>query len=179
MFEAFQIFTVMTVALSAALSLAHALELPGKMRLDEATYRAVQRIYYPGFTIGGIGDVLGVVATALLALLTPSGSSAFWLVLIASIGMLAMNLVYWIAVHPVNKHWVTGQPMSAAGAAFFGAGGAQTGSAPEWTALRDRWEYAHLVRAILASVSLLALVISLVSDQAGFARSANASITLA
>jgi Domain of unknown function (DUF1772) len=179
MFEAFQVFTVMAVALSVALSLAHALELPGKMRLDEATYRAVQRIYYPGFTIGGIGDVLGVVATALLALLTPSGSSAFWLVLIAFIGMLAMNLVYWIAVHPVNKHWVAGQPMRATGAASFCAGGAQTDNAPEWTALRDRWEYAHVVRAVLASASLLALVISLVSDQAGLARSANASITLA
>ena len=38
----------MLVALAAALSIAHALERPGKMRLDEATYRAVQKIYYPG-----------------------------------------------------------------------------------------------------------------------------------
>jgi hypothetical protein len=159
MFEAFQIFTVMTVALSAALSLAHALELPGKMRLDETTYRAVQRIYYPGFTIGGIGDVLGVFATALLAFLTPFDNGSFWLVLSAFLGMLAMNLVYWIAVHPVNKHWMQGQSVGTAGATFFGAG--PSGSAPKWTALRDRWEYGHVARAVLASASLLALVISL------------------
>jgi hypothetical protein len=29
-------------------SVAHALELPGKIRLNEAEYRIVQRIYYPG-----------------------------------------------------------------------------------------------------------------------------------
>ncbi|MER9657196.1 hypothetical protein NKJ26_27580 [Mesorhizobium sp. M0152] len=39
--------TIVIVALPMALSVAHALELPGKMRLDERTYRAVQQIYYP------------------------------------------------------------------------------------------------------------------------------------
>lgn len=163
MFGALQIFTVMMVALSAALSLAHALELPGKMRLDEPTYRAVQRIYYPGFTIGGFGDVLGLAAAAALVLLTPMGSAAFWLTVVALVGMLATNIVYWVAVHPVNKHWMKGEPLSASAAAFFGAGRGQA-SAAEWTALRDRWEYAHVARAVLASVSLLALVISLNSD---------------
>ena len=164
MFGAFQIFTVMMVALSAALSLAHALELPGKMRLDEPTYRAVQRIYYPGFTIGGFGDVLGLVTTAVLVLLTPMGSAAFWLTVAACLGMLATNFVYWVAVHPVNKHWMKGQPVSASAATFFfGAGRAQA-SAADWTVLRDRWEYAHVARSVLASISLLALVISLNSD---------------
>lgn len=163
MFGALQIFTVMMVALSAALSLAHALELPGKMRLDEPTYRAVQRIYYPGFTLGGFGDVLGLAAAAALVLLTPMGSAAFWLTVVALVGMLATNIVYWVAVHPVNKHWMKGEPLSASAAAFFGAGRGQA-SAAEWTALRDRWEYAHVARAVLASVSLLALVISLNSD---------------
>jgi hypothetical protein len=160
MFSALQIFTVMMVALSAALSLAHALELPGKMRLDEPTYRAVQRIYYPGFTIGGFGDILGLVATAAVVLLTPMGSAAFWLTLVAFLGMLATNLVYWVAVHPVNKHWMKGEPVSAPAATFFGAGRGQT-SAADWTTLRDRWEYAHVARAVLATASLLALVISL------------------
>jgi hypothetical protein len=163
MFETLQIFTVMLVALAAATALAHALELPGKMRLDEATYRAVQHIYYPGFTIAGAGEGLGVIATAALALLTPVGTAAFWLAVIAFVGMLAMHLVYWISVHPVNKHWMTGEPVSASAAAFFGAGRGQA-SAADWTALRDRWEYGHVARAVLASTSLLALVISLSSD---------------
>jgi hypothetical protein len=45
------VFTLLLVAIATTLSLAHALELPGKMRLKEATYKAVQTIYYPGFTI--------------------------------------------------------------------------------------------------------------------------------
>ena len=36
------------------------------------------------------------------------------------------------------------------------------GRKKEWTELRDRREYAHVARAVLASVSLLALVVSLV-----------------
>jgi hypothetical protein len=163
MFSAFQVFTVMMVALSAALSLAHALELPGKMRLDEETYRTIQHIYYPGFTIGGFGDVLGLVATAGLVLLTPTGTAAFWLTAAAFAGMLAMNIVYWIAVHPVNKHWMKGRPVSTAGGAFFGAGRESRGP-QDWTTLRNRWEYAHVARAVLASASLLLLVISLNSD---------------
>ncbi|TIX44521.1 MAG: DUF1772 domain-containing protein, partial [Mesorhizobium sp.] len=51
--RALMIATLLLVAVSMALSLAHALELPGKLRLKEATYRSVQAIYYPGFTIGG------------------------------------------------------------------------------------------------------------------------------
>lgn len=38
------VFTLLLVAIAAALSLAHALELPGKLRLKEATYKAVQTI---------------------------------------------------------------------------------------------------------------------------------------
>jgi hypothetical protein len=34
--------------------------LPGKRRLDEATYKAVQAIYYPGFTlVGRVGELGG------------------------------------------------------------------------------------------------------------------------
>ncbi len=54
---------LLLVAVTMGLSLAHALEFPGKLRLDEPTYRAVQAIYYPGFTIGGlIGEFGGMLA---------------------------------------------------------------------------------------------------------------------
>jgi hypothetical protein len=32
---------------------------------------------------------------------------------------------------------------------------------PDWTQLRDRWEYAHVARAGLALLSLIALVIAI------------------
>jgi hypothetical protein len=83
-------------------ALAHALELPGKMRLPRQEYFAVQHIYYPGFTIGGgIGEVGGFVATALLVFLTPRGSIVFYLSLGALGGLIAMQAVYWVLVHPV------------------------------------------------------------------------------
>lgn len=47
------VLSLLLLAVTMGLSLAHALERPGKLRLVEPTYRAVQAIYYPGFTIGG------------------------------------------------------------------------------------------------------------------------------
>lgn len=162
MFGLLQVFTVMLVALVAALAVAHAFELPGKMRLDEATYRSVQRIYYPGFTVGGFAEFPAIIATAILLLLMPAGSANFWLVLTSLLGLIAVHAIYWFVIHPVNRYWMEGQPVSAAAASFFGRRAKREQREPEWTELRDRWEYAHLARAVLASISLLALVVSLV-----------------
>jgi hypothetical protein len=52
----FEVFTVFLTAIAMSLAPAHALEYPGKLRLDEQAYAAVQAIYYPGFTIGGIAE---------------------------------------------------------------------------------------------------------------------------
>ena len=67
MLRLLQIVALMLVAVAMALSLAHALELPGKMRLGKDAYLSVQTIYYPGFTIGGIAEPLGILV--LIALL--------------------------------------------------------------------------------------------------------------
>lgn len=50
MFGSLQVLTVIlvTVAMELALALAHALDLPGKMRLDKETYYAMQPIYFQG-----------------------------------------------------------------------------------------------------------------------------------
>jgi hypothetical protein len=62
------------VAAAMALSLAYALEYPGKMQLDRSTYVAIQRIYDPAFTLGrAISESLGVILTFALLLMTPSG----------------------------------------------------------------------------------------------------------
>ena len=50
MLQLFEVVAVLVVAIVMALSLAHALELPGKLRLSKEDYLAVQPIYYPGFT---------------------------------------------------------------------------------------------------------------------------------
>jgi len=56
MFFILQVLTVLLASIGMAMALAHALELPGKLRLDKETYLAIQPINYPGFTVArGIG----------------------------------------------------------------------------------------------------------------------------
>lgn len=107
------------VALAKAPAGAQALELPGKVRLPKEAYVTVQQIYYPGFTIAGVGEFAAFIAVALLLWSTPRGTLAFWLALGALLGVLAMQVVYCIALHPINKFWLQGKSLSAAGSRFF------------------------------------------------------------
>ncbi len=162
-----QVLSTIPAAVAAALALAHALELPGKLRLSREAYLAVQPIYYPGFTIGGAAEPLGLLATAFLLLLTPAGSRAFWLVVVALLGLIGMQAVYWIVTHPVNRFWLRDELLGSAGTEFFatdpgGRSGSGDTEAPDWTILRDRWERSHVARAALGFVSFLALVAALV-----------------
>lgn len=155
-----QILTTLLVAIAMGLSLAHALEFPGKRRLAKEAYYATQPIYYPGFTIGGaVGDFGGLIATIVLLIFTPSGTTEFWLTVTALTGLIGMQAVYWVVTHPVNKFWLREEALHGAGARFFAVGKANPDeSTSNWTALRDRWEYSHVARAVLAVVSLTALV---------------------
>jgi hypothetical protein len=172
MLHALQVLTVLLVSISMALSLAHALELPGKLRLPREAYMAVQPMYYPGFTIGGlVGEFGGMVSTLALLAATPPSSDGFWLILAAFIALLAAHAVYWVLTHPVNRFWVRGERMTRAGAGFFAfdpMGQSRTAGHPRinWTALRDRWEYSHVARAALALAALILLAIA-VTDRAG------------
>jgi hypothetical protein len=158
------VLTVFLVALAMSFALAHAAELPGKMRLGREAYLAVQPIYYPGFTLGAIAEPAAIVATSVLLVLTWSEGSASWLVLAAFVSLLLMHAVYWLVTHPVNRVWVTEQPLGSAGAGFFAVGpkgtrGADVTRGEEWKSLRNRWEYSHVARAILAIVNLVMLLI--------------------
>jgi hypothetical protein len=164
LYEPLQVLTVMLAAFTAVFALAHAFELPGKKRLDRDAYLIVQRIYYPGFTIGGFAEIASQIVALVLLLLTPVGTPAFWLVLAGFLGLVVAHAIYWIVTHPVNKVWLQDETLGEASAGFFAfASDDRRGAATmDWTVLRDRWEYSHVARAILARLSLLALVVSLV-----------------
>jgi hypothetical protein len=68
-----EILAVMLAAVTMALALAHALELPGKLRLTNEQYLTVQTIYYPGFTLAGIAELGSILATVALLILTGKG----------------------------------------------------------------------------------------------------------
>ena len=77
MFHTLQVLALVLVAVAMALALAHALELPGKLRVPKDTYLAIQPIYYPGFTIGGISEPLGLIVLLILMIKTSIATAAY------------------------------------------------------------------------------------------------------
>jgi hypothetical protein len=152
----------MLIAMAMGLALAHALELPGKLRLNRDAYFAVQPIYYPGFTIGGgISEGGGIILTVILLFLTPVGTVNFWLTLVALVGLIGMEVVFWVFTQPVNRIWLANEKLNNFSSDFFSLGKSKEAARPvSWTELRDRWEYSHVARAGFAFVSLLAIVIA-------------------
>ncbi|QJP16632.1 DUF1772 domain-containing protein [Starkeya sp. ORNL1] len=159
MYVAFEILTVLIVACAMAPALAHVLELPGKMRLDEPRYRTVQTIYHPGFTIAGAAEPAGIIATFLLVLATPLGSTRFWLILLALAALTFMQLIFWLVTQPVNRHWLRETQLSGSAKRFFGTESHDAAGAaePHWKELRSRWERSHLMRAAAAMLALIVL----------------------
>lgn len=154
----------MLIAVAMAMALAHALEFPGKMRLTKEAYFAMQPIYYPGFTIGGgVGEFGGLMTTLILLFFTPWGSAAFWPTLVAALGLVGMQAVYWLLTHPVNQFWLEDENLSGFSAGFFSFRANQSNKTHpvEWMDLRNQWEYSHVIRAGFALVSLTAIVIAI------------------
>jgi hypothetical protein len=146
-------------AITMSLPLAHALEIPGKLRLEKDDYITVQRIYYPGFTIGGAAEPAAILCTLVLCIITPRPTPAFWLTIGAFLALAAMQVVYWGFIHAINSVWLKDAPLGSVGSGFFGLGGKPgAGRTPEWTELRNRWEYGHVARAVLAFLSLALLL---------------------
>lgn len=162
MLRAIQIAAILLTALAMAPAVAHAFEFPGKKRLDKESYVAVQAIYYPGFTILGITEPASLITMIVLLFLTPRHSVAFLLAGFALTCMLGMQVVYWGFTHPTNRYWLQSADakLDKTGARFFAAGSA-TGAA-DWTKLRDRWEYSHIVRAALSFLSFALIALATV-----------------
>lgn len=153
-----EIACVLLGAVTMALSLAHALEYPGKLRLNRAQYLAVQPIYYPGFTVAGAAEPLFAIALAVLLALTPAESCAFWLTAAALAGAVATHALYWLLTAPVNKVWLKDEALGGSAERFFGAAGGDA-SAADWMRLRDRWEWSHIWRALAAGAAFVLTVV--------------------
>lgn len=107
MTQILSVLAVLLVAVTMGLALAHALEFPGKLRLDEQTYRAVQAIYYPGFTFGGmVGEAGALLLLPVLLFMLPFGPDRFWWTAVAFVCLSAGHATYWLITHPVNSVWL-------------------------------------------------------------------------
>jgi len=69
---------------------------PASCGLKKEQYLAVQPIYYPGFTIGGIAEPAVILATVALLIMTPTGTAAFWLVAGALAALVTVQVIFWI-----------------------------------------------------------------------------------
>jgi hypothetical protein len=163
MVTALSIAALVLAAVTMSLALAHALEFPGKRRLDESSYLIVQTIYYPGFTIAGAAEPLSALAALLLFFLLGANGKAAILALTAFVALAAMHIVFWAVTQPTNRFWLRRQQLTPLGRQFF-----RTQSVPEsqaernvekknWKEMRDRWEYSHIARAFLAVIAFAAL----------------------
>ena len=164
MLDLLQIAAVVLTALALVPALAHALELPGKMRLNREAYFSAQTIYYPGFTVAGVGEPLAIVAVFSLLVMSPREGAGFWLALFALPCLIGMQAVYWVFTHPTNKVWIQREKLGDAGSGFFSIASHGALDTRDWTQLRDQWEYSHVARACLAATSFVALVIAICRD---------------
>ena len=94
MVQTLQIVTIVIVSIAMALGVAHALELPGKLRLPKEHYLAIQQIYYPGFTYGGFAEPIGLLLLLVLLIVTPVSGVQFWLTAAAFLAFLLMHATY-------------------------------------------------------------------------------------
>jgi hypothetical protein len=159
MYVALQVLAVMLAAVTMALSLAHALEFPGKLRLGREQYLAVQPIYYPGFTIGGIAEPAVILATLTLFIVTPTGTAVSWLVAGALAAMITVQVIFWTMTQPANSFWLKETELSRSATRFFQT---RQGRTPrDWVAARDQWEHSHIFRAIAATLGLFLLTLAI------------------
>lgn len=165
------IMAIVLAGLVTAPALAHVLEMPGKMRLSEAEYRIVQRIYYPGFTLAGMAEVGAPIVTLALLFLVPGGSLAFYLLFIAFVAYVVIQAVFWLVTQPVNRSWISSMKLGGAGARLFGAA-PERRPAAGFDELRARWEYSHVARAALSVLGLIAIALAAAAARAGGAGAA-------
>lgn len=121
-------------------------------------YLALQPIYYPGFTIGGIAEPAVILAALALLIMTPAGTAAFWLVCCAIVALVAVQVIFWTKTQPANSFWLEETELSCSATRFFQTG---PGSAPrDWTAARGQWERSHILRALAATLGLFLLTLA-------------------
>lgn len=146
-----RLIALLLTGLSAGVALAHLLELPNKMQLSAQEYLFVQQHLYQGFgrVVGLIeqGAFLSTLATAVLTRFHQRVQ--FLLTLLALVCSIAALVVWQLHNGPVNQavdSWTT------------------TTMPSNWMTYRDRWEYAHATRAVLYTVGLGALILSVLRD---------------
>lgn len=135
-------------ALALAPAMAHLLELPNKIGLSRDDYFTVQQIYrgwaWLGFVVAG-----ALFSNLILAIMVRRKNPAFVLTLIAFLCIVGTQVVFWTFTYPANQatdNW--------------------TRIPANWEHLRMQWEYSHAGSALLNLSALIALILSILVQDA-------------
>lgn len=86
----------------------------------------------------------------------------FWLTMGSFFALLAMHVAYWFLTHPVNHFWLADFQLKGFGRRFFAFGTTKKtdSNSPDWTHLRVRWEWLHVICTILGLTSLILIAVA-------------------
>lgn len=146
---------LMLASLSLSLSMAHLLELPQRMQFDQRLWVEVTVVETADRLLGSVGTVVEtgaiLAAIGLAAVVRQRGAVFHWA--LAGAVLLGMALAGGlIFVAPMNAEfatWLT-QPVPA-----------------DWTRYRNQWEYAQAAIALLKTLAMSCLVVSVLLDSPG------------
>ena len=137
-----------TVAL--CMTLAHVLEIPGKLRLKGPEWLVVQQNLYIAWGLtGGLAELGAIVFAGLAARLDRGRPDVARPALLAAIASVLGLAVWALVVAPVNAQ----------------LNGWTAISLPtEWQEARNRWEAGHAAGAVLFAVAFVAILRAIVRD---------------
>lgn len=138
--------SLVCAALVLGLTLTHDLEIPGKRMLSGAEWLTVQHTFYGGFAIvGGITEVLGLIASLVLLYLLRKQKMAFILTLVAALSFIGMLALFAFGNNPLNiqvMSWTTATLPA------------------NWRQVRDAWDSFHAASSAFAALALCVLLIA-------------------
>jgi Domain of unknown function (DUF1772) len=140
-------FSIALLATGLALggALAHLFELPNKIGLPGNEYFIVQKIYLGWWQLAYV-LVIQLIAIIALAFLYRNQPPTFWAVIVALLGLIGAQVVFWLYTQPANAatgNWMT-QP-------------------DNWEVLRHQWEYSHAVGALFQLLAFCALLVAVLA----------------
>lgn len=142
--------SLICAALACGLTIAHVLEIPGKQQLSGSEWLVVQHTFYGGFAIvGGVAEVLGLISTAMLAIILWKRQSGFTLSLIAAFSFAGMLALFVFGNSPLNQQIATWTPETLT--SF-------------WYEVRDAWDRFHTASSVLAGLALISLLVAVLRE---------------
>jgi hypothetical protein len=145
--------SLLLVALTLGMTFAHVMEIPGKLRLDGATWLTVQHNLYIAFgVVGAAIEVLAIVLTWILVLMVRRRRPALWWTLAGAICVSAGLADWFLLVAPMNAALNVWTPETLP---------------VDWTRYRDQWETGHAIHAALFGLGFSALVVALLTESRG------------